>query len=281
MPKINVYLPDELADAVREAGLPVSSICQRALEQAVRRTTAIRQATLDDIRPDLLAARLPSFTARLVTTVTLAADRAKAAGSPHVTTGDLLAGMIAEGGNLALQILTALEIEPGTLLPAAQPSPPPPGPAGAGPAGARPAGAGPAGAGPAAEGPAGARPAEARPAEAGPAGPGLRFSSPAAVAVELAVGEAIGLGHNYVGCEHLLIALAAETDGTAGELLRARGADGRAVRRAVAAAIAGYAHLRASVAAAPTAPPAGILTAVRAELAPLIERIERLENRLN
>src|ERR1700754_2452299 len=101
MPKVNVYLPDDLADAVRDTGLPVSSICQRALEQAVRRTTAIRQALLDDIKPDTLAVRLPSFTARLVTVVTLAADRAKTAGAAHVTTGDLLAGMIAEGGNLA------------------------------------------------------------------------------------------------------------------------------------------------------------------------------------
>ena len=235
MPKINVYLPDDLADAVRDAGLPVSSICQRALEQAVRRTTAIRQALLDDIRPDQLSARLPSFTARLVDAVTLAADRAKAAGHPHVTTADLLAGMIAEGGNLALQILLALEVDPATLTVEAA-------------------------------------------AEPGPDEPGLRFSGPAAVAIELAVGEAIGLGHNYVGCEHLLIALSAETDGAAGELLRARGADGRATRRAVAAALAGYAHLRAST-TAPALPPV-VLTAFRAELGPLIERIERLEANL-
>ncbi|MDX6415722.1 MAG: hypothetical protein QOG28_342, partial [Trebonia sp.] len=37
MPKINVYLPDDLAEAVKEAGLPVSAICQATLEQAVRR----------------------------------------------------------------------------------------------------------------------------------------------------------------------------------------------------------------------------------------------------
>jgi len=90
----------------------------------------------------------------------------------------------------------------------------------------------------------------------------------------MSVGEAIGLGHNYVGCEHLLVALAAETDGVAGDLLRSRGADARSVRRAVAAALAGYAHQ-----ARTATPPAGLLTAVRAELAPLIERIERLESR--
>src|SRR4051812_44626218 len=183
MPKINVYLPDELADAVRDAELPVSAICQRALEQAVRRTTAIRQALLDDLHTDRLAARLPSFTARLVTTLTGAADRAKAAGAANVTTGDLLAGMISEGGNLGLQVLGALEIEPGSLEPPAR-------------------------------------------AEPGTAGAGLRFSSPAVVAIELAVGEAIGMGHNYVGCEHPLIAPAPQPGGAAGQLPRTRRADG-------------------------------------------------------
>ena len=47
MPKINVYLPDELAQAVKEAGVPVSAVCQRALEQAVRRVTAIRETALE------------------------------------------------------------------------------------------------------------------------------------------------------------------------------------------------------------------------------------------
>ncbi len=49
MPKINVYLPDELAEAVRDAGVPVSTVCQRALEHAVRRITAIRETTLAEL----------------------------------------------------------------------------------------------------------------------------------------------------------------------------------------------------------------------------------------
>lgn len=35
MPKLNVYLPHELAMAVRESAIPVSAVCQRALAQAV------------------------------------------------------------------------------------------------------------------------------------------------------------------------------------------------------------------------------------------------------
>src|SRR6266508_1603538 len=44
MPKINVYLPDELARAVRDAQVPVSAVCQVALERAVREVTAARGA---------------------------------------------------------------------------------------------------------------------------------------------------------------------------------------------------------------------------------------------
>ena len=237
MPKINVYLPDDLADAVRETGVPVSAICQRALEQAVRRMTAVRQGVLSTLDPAELAARLPNFTARAITVLSLGIDRAKTAGATSVTTGDLLHGLLAEGANLGRQILTALEVPPSSLTAPSDPEP-------------------------------------ALPADGGPAE--LRLSAPAAVAFELAVGEALGLGHNYVGCEHLLIGLAAEPDGAAGRLLRTHGVDGKATRRAVAAALAGYAHLRANTAAT-----AGLLTTVRAELAPLIERIERLETRLN
>ncbi|MEV6301738.1 Clp protease N-terminal domain-containing protein [Actinoplanes sp. NPDC051861] len=235
MPKINVYLPDDLADAVRDTGLPVSPICQRALDQAVRRITTIRQAVLDELDPAWLAERLPSFTARLVTVLTLAVRRAQENGAGSVTTGDLLHGMLAEGQNLGLQVLTAMDVAPSSLT---------------APSGAEPAGV---------EG-------------------GLRFSSAAALALELSVGEAIGFGHNYVGCEHLLVGLAAEPDGTAGDLLRSRAVDGKAARRTVAAALAGYAHLQATTGG--TQAPA-LLNAVRAELAPLIQRIERLESRLN
>ncbi|UQU67193.1 type II toxin-antitoxin system CcdA family antitoxin [Couchioplanes caeruleus] len=234
MPKINVYLPDDLADAVREAGLPVSAICQRALDQAVRRVTAVRQTVLGELDADQLAARLPQFTARAVTVVSSAVDRARATGSPTVTTGHLLHGMLAEGANLGLQVLSAMEIDPAAL---------------AVPDGTEPGG-----------------------------GDGLRFSTAAANAVELTVSEAVGMGHNYVGCEHLLIGLATEPDGLAGRALRDVGADARSTRRAVTAALIGYAHLRATKAAQP--PAEGLLTAVRAELAPLVRRIEALEGRL-
>ena len=101
MPKINVYLPDDLADAVRDTGVPVSAICQRALEQAVRRVTAIRRISLTDLSSADLAGQLSAFTARAVTVLTLARDSA----AGPVTTTDLRNGLLDEGGNLAVQVL--------------------------------------------------------------------------------------------------------------------------------------------------------------------------------
>jgi ATP-dependent Clp protease ATP-binding subunit ClpA len=108
------------------------------------------------------------------------------------------------------------------------------------------------------------------------------------------VTEAISLGHNYVGCEHLLLGLASETEGTGGAVLRDLGADARPVRRAVTAALAGYTAISASKqaraqaasqASQPGQPGAGqilamLREAVRREMQPFAERLERLEERL-
>lgn len=225
MPKINVYLPDDLADAVRDAGIPVSAICQRALEQAVRRVTAVRQTLLSALSDDELSAQLSSFTGRAVSALRLARD----APGTRIGTAQLLHGIVAEGGNLALEVLRSMEIDPTRLVATA-----------------------------------------GTPDEPGDAG----FSLPVANALELAVGEATAMGHNYVGCEHLLIGLAAETDGAAGRALREAGADVKAVRRAVAAALAGYARAQN-----PSHQVNALLHAVRQEMAPLVRRIEALEAR--
>ncbi|MFF5210141.1 Clp protease N-terminal domain-containing protein [Streptosporangium sp. NPDC000396] len=244
MPKINVYLPDELAEAVKDAGVPVSAICQRALEQAVRRITAIRQTALGELEASDLDERLPLFTARARAVIKLAIDQARADTSPNVGTGHLLAGMVTEGDNLALHVLRAVEIDPAQIR----------------------------------------RDLERRadPEEGGSSDDSsVHFSGPAAGALELAVAEATALGHNYVGCEHLLLGLVNELDGTAGQVLRALGAEPRLTRRAVAAALAGYVHLRAQTSATAAADPAQALAAaVRQQLQPLIARIERLEHHL-
>jgi ATP-dependent Clp protease ATP-binding subunit ClpC len=109
----------------------------------------------------------------------------------------------------------------------------------------------------------------------------LAFSAPAAAALHLAVTEAISQDHNYVGGEHLLLGLAAEPDGVGATALREAGADLRGLRRAVGAAVAGYAHLRAQQATGQApALQAAVADAVRQQLAPLIERLDAVEERL-
>ncbi|WP_131738216.1 Clp protease N-terminal domain-containing protein [Actinomadura roseirufa] len=244
MPKINVYLPDDLAEAVKDAGVPVSAICQRALEQAVRRITTIRETVLGEPDAAELAGRLPRFTERARAVVGLAVARARTAAAPEVGTEHLLGGMVEEGGNLALHVLRAIEIDPAHVL----------------------------------------RDLERRgaAAEGADGGAAARFSGPAAAALELTVTEATALGHNYVGCEHLLLGLVTEPDGVAGLVLRGLGAEPRATRRAVTTALAGYVHLRAQASASASGDPAEALAAaVGHQMRPLIDRIERLEQRLD
>jgi ATP-dependent Clp protease ATP-binding subunit ClpA len=228
MPKVNVYLPDELADAVKAANLPLSAICQRALEQSVKRVTAIRAAVLS-ADP---TAELSQFTDRAKTVLKMAVAKAQADGAEFVGTEHLLHAMLAEGSNLALRVLQALEISPAHV-------------------------------------------AQILTLPTG-SGSATQFSSAAANALELTVTEAISLGHNYVGCEHLLLGLLSEPDGTAGNALREAGADLKPARATVVAALTGYAHLRAQ----PGNDPATVIkAAIKQELQPVIERIERLEQR--
>jgi ATP-dependent Clp protease ATP-binding subunit ClpC len=59
--------------------------------------------------------------------------------------------------------------------------------------------------------------------------------------LDLARGESLRLGHNYIGTEHLLLALVAEDDGIGGRVLRERGVDVVRVRTEVVRALSSYA----------------------------------------
>jgi ATP-dependent Clp protease ATP-binding subunit ClpC len=208
MPKINVYLPDELAAAVKDAGIPVSPICQQALQVAVRKVAALREtATTLDLAVEDFASKFPHFTQKASTAVTTATRLARRKGQREVGTGHLLVGLIETGQNMALQTLLSLDIDPDEVreellgrMPADQESP-----------------------------------AETETAARG-------FDGHAAAALKAGLAEAITLGHNYIGCEHLLLGLVSEPDGVGGEVLRARGAELRMVRRTVQAGLGGYVY---------------------------------------
>jgi ATP-dependent Clp protease ATP-binding subunit ClpA len=231
MPKMNVYVPDDLAESVKETGLPVSAICQRALEQSVKRVAAIRAATIGDLTESDPTAGLTNFTQRTKDVVNLAIRRARERGAAEIGTRDLVHGMVTEGTNLALHVLRTMEVEPANVL----------------------------------------REVERLPTEGG--GAAERMGRTAANAMELTVVEAILLGHNYVGTEHLLLGLIAEPDGAGGEALRGLGVEAKQARQIVVAWLAGYVHLKANQDSG-----AGQLVAVVDKaLEPVLSRLDRLE----
>ena len=106
MPKINVYLPDDLAEAVREANIPVSAVCQRALQHAVRRMAAVNETARHPGRR-----RSGDFTPRLARALKLAAADADRRGQPFLGTEHVLLGLLDEAENVAIQVLRAMEVD--------------------------------------------------------------------------------------------------------------------------------------------------------------------------
>jgi ATP-dependent Clp protease ATP-binding subunit ClpC len=107
-PKINVYLPDELAEQVRSAGIPVSAVCQQALADAVAASAA--DAPGGSPGDDLSR----SFTKRAYGVLADAEQLARASGQ-QPTTVDLVAALV-ESGGLAVVVLEAADLEPQDLL---------------------------------------------------------------------------------------------------------------------------------------------------------------------
>ena len=61
----------------------------------------------------------------------------------------------------------------------------------------------------------------------------IPFTPRARKVLELALREALSLGHDYIGTEHLLLGLARENDGVAARILRDFDADAETIRREV------------------------------------------------
>lgn len=262
MPKINVYLPDDLAAAVREAGIPVSPVCQRALAEAVRSVGAARKAIQAMRDPAFDAARFPRISTRVGGRMTLrlreAIRLARETCGPRqrLGTGPLLIGMLDEGHNLGVRLLAALDIDPEDVR-----------------AAARRAENEDESSGTTALGDAGGENGQS-PEPDDPASLLAGMTVQARRALASALEASIELGHNYLGCEHLLLGLLAEEDSAAGRVLRDFGVDAANVRRAAAGAVAGFAHAADSFAAASSASAAG------PSLEAVIRRLEAVERRL-
>ncbi len=68
----------------------------------------------------------------------------------------------------------------------------------------------------------------------------IPFTPRAKKVLELALREALSLGHNYIGTEHILLGLVREGEGVAAQILKKLGAELVGVRAAVVELLSGY-----------------------------------------
>ena len=184
----------------------MSAICQAALERAVRDVTSARGS---DEAPDESRAwsgLFGRFTPRARRAVTLAEEAARAIPHNYVGTEHVLLGVIDEGSNLALKVLQSLDIEIDDLRVSSRH-------------------------------PWGRRRSDRK--DTSPSPPRAKH------VLELTAKESMALGHNYIGCEHVLLGLIAEEQGMAGKVLRRMGVELRTTRRAVVTALSGFVHATA------------------------------------
>jgi ATP-dependent Clp protease ATP-binding subunit ClpA len=212
MPKINVYLPDELAAAVRDAQVPVSAICQKALERAVRDVASLRAGEAIAGDQPRSFGKLERFTARARHVLVLAEQAARDVPHNYVGTEHVLLGLIDEGGNLALKALEGLDIDLTDLREELVAS-----------------------MGPATD------PVEGH----------IPFTPLSKRALKATLDEALSMSHNYIGCEHMRLGLLATESGLASQVLRRMGVELRTTRLAVVTALSGYVHAQQNAPTAP------------------------------
>ncbi len=252
MPKVNVYLSDELAAAVRSAGLSISPICQRALEEEIQLVGAVN-STIKALRSmdfDPLKSHTASndvwnhTTTRLRKAVDFASQVAGL--NRKIETKHLLIGLIDEGDNLAIRLLRSAGIDVDELRQVALT----------------------------------ARDSERVASEVVDVGLEsdqtlskniwLHLSDAARHTFASALENSVEMGHHVLGCEHVLLGLL-DTEGCeAQRVLQAFSIDAATTRRSVVSAIAGYAHAKA------------VRTSIESHtINDLATRLSELEDRVN
>ena len=231
MPKINVYLDDDLATAVRLAHIQVSKVCQRALAEAV---SAADCAVIDPPPPnegtaDTLERLRNRLTDRAMMVIDMAAD--ETGDRRHVTSVELAEALVLQGNNLALTALRSVDIEPADLV----------------------------------------NELRATVSEALRSDTKLMAASLSELR-DRAVLIARGFDNNYIGCEHLLLAILSGTeDDPATVTLQTLGLDLQTGRAVVRAAQGGFNHARGNLSLNALSAP------VRSVLEEIRQRLGRLE----
>ncbi len=107
----------------------------------------------------------------------------------------------------------------------------------------------------------------------------IPFTPRAKKVLELSLREALQLGHNYIGTEHILLGLIREGDGVAAQVLMKLGADLNRVRQQVIQLLHGGAG--AAEEAEIGAAAGGIGRRERRQLSEVIRRVESIQTRLS
>jgi ATP-dependent Clp protease ATP-binding subunit ClpC len=102
------------------------------------------------------------------------------------------------------------------------------------------------------------------------AGGPIPFTPRAKKVLELSLGEALQLGHTYIGTEHILLGLVREGDGVAGQVLSNLGADLNRTRNQIIQLLHGH----------PGQEPPGAVEDLRDRLASMAARLAVIERRL-
>jgi ATP-dependent Clp protease ATP-binding subunit ClpC len=116
--------------------------------------------------------------------------------------------------------------------------------------------------------------------QASPEAGHIPFTPRAKKVLEMALREALGLGHNYIGTEHLLLGLLREGGGVAAQVLVGLGAELQAVRRTVVLLAAGSSEETISDVPVAGRPPEEVMRSLQDENARLREEVERLHEAL-
>jgi ATP-dependent Clp protease ATP-binding subunit ClpC len=101
----------------------------------------------------------------------------------------------------------------------------------------------------------------------------LPFTPLSKRALEQTAKEALRLGHNYVGSEHLLLGLLATEEGVASKVLRRMGIELHTTRQAVVMALFSF--------VAPPAKQASPATPPQSTLDQILSRLDAIERRLS
>ncbi len=108
----------------------------------------------------------------------------------------------------------------------------------------------------------------------------IPFTPRAKKVLEMSLREALVLGHNHIGTEHLLLGLIREGEGVAAQVLVGLGAELQAVRKTVVELVAGSSEEIISDAPVPGGPSDEIIRSLQDENARLRAEVDRLREAL-